>query len=201
VLLLFHLPTLTKTLLISLIALLTLIGIMVRPFKLNEAMIAVAGAALLLIIGLINPLDALTTLTSDWNTFFFFLGMMSLSALAEAAGLFDWLAAQSARLARGSSKRLLTGCGRSHRTLCTPGLYRRNHIRLRPGTKPDYSGFTRNYPLALDPSSSQPGCIWPGLFQINPGPPSGPKSVGHVARFVLDHAPCAVLLVRGNALT
>jgi nucleotide-binding universal stress UspA family protein len=24
----------------------------------------------------------------------------------------------------------------------------------------------------------------------------GPKSVGHVARFVLDHAPCAVLLVR-----
>ena len=35
---------------------------------------------------------------------------------------------------------------------------------------------------------------------LNPGPPSGPKSVGHVARFVLDHAPCAVLLVRGNAL-
>jgi arsenical pump membrane protein len=106
-LLFFHLPSLTKTVLISLIALLTLIGIMVRPFKLNEAMIAMAGAALLLIIGLINPLDALTTLTSDWNTFFFFLGMMSLSALAEAAGLFDWLAAQATRLAGGSSKRLL----------------------------------------------------------------------------------------------
>jgi arsenical pump membrane protein len=106
-LLFFHLPTLTKTVLISLIALLTLIGIMIRPFKLNEAMIAMAGAALLLIIGLINPLDALTTLSSDWNTFFFFLGMMSLSALAEAAGLLDWLAAQAARLAGGSSKRLL----------------------------------------------------------------------------------------------
>jgi nucleotide-binding universal stress UspA family protein len=26
--------------------------------------------------------------------------------------------------------------------------------------------------------------------------PIGPKSVGHVARFVLDHAPCPVLLVR-----
>ena len=26
------------------------------------------------------------------------------------------------------------------------------------------------------------------------GPALGPKSVGHVARFVLDHAPCAVLL-------
>lgn len=28
------------------------------------------------------------------------------------------------------------------------------------------------------------------------GPALGPKSVGHVARFVLDHAPCPVLLVR-----
>lgn len=28
------------------------------------------------------------------------------------------------------------------------------------------------------------------------GPVLGPKSVGHVARFVLDHAPCPVLLVR-----
>ena len=27
-------------------------------------------------------------------------------------------------------------------------------------------------------------------------PPLGPKSVGHVARFVLDHAPCPVLLLR-----
>jgi nucleotide-binding universal stress UspA family protein len=31
---------------------------------------------------------------------------------------------------------------------------------------------------------------------LNGGPASGPKSVGHVARFVLDHAPCPVLLVR-----
>ena len=105
--LLFHLPALTKTLLTSLIAILTLVGIMTRPFKSNEAMIAMAGAALLLILGLINPLDAFATLLHDWNTFFFFLGMMSLSALAEVAGLFDWLAAQAARLAGGSSRRLL----------------------------------------------------------------------------------------------
>lgn len=30
-------------------------------------------------------------------------------------------------------------------------------------------------------------------------PEVGPKSVGHVARFVLDHAPCPVLLVRPMA--
>jgi nucleotide-binding universal stress UspA family protein len=28
------------------------------------------------------------------------------------------------------------------------------------------------------------------------GPHIGPRSIGHVARFVLDHAPCPVLLVR-----
>lgn len=32
--------------------------------------------------------------------------------------------------------------------------------------------------------------------QSHGGPPLGPKSIGHVARFVLDHAPCPVLLVR-----
>ena len=33
------------------------------------------------------------------------------------------------------------------------------------------------------------------------GPALGPKSVGHVARFVLDHAPCPVLLLRPLANT
>src|SRR5713226_1751633 len=105
-LLFFQLPALTTTLLISLIAIVTLIGIMVRPFQWNEAMMAMAGAALLLLLGLIKPLDAINTLLSDWNVFIFFLGMMALSALADAAGLFDWLAAQAARLAGGSTRRL-----------------------------------------------------------------------------------------------
>ena len=102
----FHPPTLTTTILISLIAILTLVGIMVRPWRVNEAMVALAGAALLLILGLINPGNAISTLLNDWNTFFFFLGMMSLSALAEVAGLFDWLAVQAARLAGDSARRL-----------------------------------------------------------------------------------------------
>ena len=102
----FPLPALASTLLITCIAILTLAGIMIRPFKLDEARIALAGAGLLLIAGLINPLDALTTLLQDWNVFFFFLGMMALSALVDAAGLFDWLAAQAARLSNGSARRL-----------------------------------------------------------------------------------------------
>jgi arsenical pump membrane protein len=57
-------------------------------------------------LGLIRPADAALTLLRDWNTFLFFLGMMGISAMAEAAGLFDWLAVQAARLARRSAARL-----------------------------------------------------------------------------------------------
>ncbi|MBV9490122.1 MAG: anion permease, partial [Verrucomicrobia bacterium] len=102
----FPIPAFWKTLLTVAIALLTLIGIMTRPFRWNEAFVALAGAALLLAFGLISPTDAFRTWVQDWNTFLFFLGMMSLSALAEAAGLFDWLAVQAARLAGRSAARL-----------------------------------------------------------------------------------------------
>lgn len=102
----FPIPELTRTLLTSLVGVLTLIGIMTRPFRWNEAMIAIGGAAVLLLLGLISPADAFLTLVRDWNTFLFFLGMMALSALAEAAGLFDWLAVQAARFAGKSAVRL-----------------------------------------------------------------------------------------------
>jgi arsenical pump membrane protein len=105
-LLFFHIPALTTTLLTVIIAIVTLLGIMIRPYRWNEAIFALSGAVLLLIIGLISPVNAFLTLYSDWNIFFFFLGMMSLSALAETAGMFDWLAAQAARLAGGSTRRL-----------------------------------------------------------------------------------------------
>jgi arsenical pump membrane protein len=100
------LPEFWKTLLTSAVGILTLIGIMTRPFRWNEAMIAMGGAAILLLLGLISPADAFATLARDWNTFLFFLGMMGLSALAEAAGLFDWLAVQAARLAGQNAARL-----------------------------------------------------------------------------------------------
>jgi arsenical pump membrane protein len=111
----FPIPELTKTVLTALAGILTLVGIMTRPFRWNEATIAMVGAGVLLLLGLINPADAFLTLLRDWNTFLFFLGIMALSALAEAAGLFDWLAAQAARFAGKSAARLflnvfLLGC-------------------------------------------------------------------------------------------
>jgi len=106
VFLLFPLSESWRTVLTAGIGLLTLVGIMVRPFRWNESQIAMGGAAVLLLLGLIRPGDAALTLVRDWNTFLFFLGMMALSALAETAGLFDWLAVQAARLARASAARL-----------------------------------------------------------------------------------------------
>src|SRR5256886_7975074 len=102
----FHIPALTRTVLILLITLLTLLGIMLRPWKVSEAITALTGAGLLLLLGLLSPAEALVTLLHDWNTFFFFLGMMSLAALAETAGLFDWLAVQAARLSGSSARHL-----------------------------------------------------------------------------------------------
>ena len=64
-LLFIHVPTLTKTILIVLITMVTLIGIMVRPWKLNEAVTTMTGGGLLLILGLINPYDAFFTLLYD----------------------------------------------------------------------------------------------------------------------------------------
>jgi arsenical pump membrane protein len=106
VFLFFPLSEFWRTLLASTVGLLTLAGIMTRPFRWSEARIAMIGAGTLLFLGLIRPVDAARTLLCDWNTFLFFLGMMGLSALAETAGLFDWLAAQAARFARQSAARL-----------------------------------------------------------------------------------------------
>lgn len=95
-----------QTIATLLIGLLTLVGIMTRPLRWSEARVALLGAAAMLLLGLIRPMEAARTLLAQWNTFFFFLGMMTISALAEAAGLFDWLAAEAARHAHASAARL-----------------------------------------------------------------------------------------------
>jgi len=84
----------------------TLVAIMIRPFKLNEAIAAAAGAALMLLGGFIRFDEALSVLAHQWNTLGFFLGLMFISALAEEAGIFEALANAAARWGRGSAVRL-----------------------------------------------------------------------------------------------
>lgn len=51
-----------RTALTSLVGVLTLLGIMTRPFRLNEAFIAMGGAAVLLLPGFVGPGEALMML-------------------------------------------------------------------------------------------------------------------------------------------
>ncbi len=81
-------------------------GVITRPFKLPEAVWAVAGAAVLLLFGLMSPGSAWSAVLKGGDVYLFLIGMMLLSEVARAEGLFDWVAEHAVRLARGSTSRL-----------------------------------------------------------------------------------------------
>ena len=88
------------------IAALATFGVIVRPWNLPEFIWAVAGAALLVLLGLLPWPDALAAAGKGTDVYFFLIGMMLLAEVARKEGLFDWLAAQAVRRSQGSAKRL-----------------------------------------------------------------------------------------------
>ncbi len=88
------------------IAILATLGVIVRPWNLPEFIWAVAGAALLVLLGLLPWPDALAAAGKGTDVYFFLIGMMLLAEVARKEGLFDWLAAQAVRHSRGEAKRL-----------------------------------------------------------------------------------------------
>lgn len=86
---------------------LALLGVLTRPRDLPEAAFAVAGGVLMLAVGVTTPTQAGATLVDHWNLFLFFLGLMAIAAIADTAGVFDWLAVRAARWSGGSARRLL----------------------------------------------------------------------------------------------
>jgi arsenical pump membrane protein len=91
---------------IYLIAALATAGVILRPFNLAEAVWAVAGAALLVALGLVSIPEALTGIAKGTDVYLFLFGMMLLAEVAREAGLFDWLAAVATSQAKGSARRL-----------------------------------------------------------------------------------------------
>ena len=85
----------------------TLVTIVVRPWKVGEAWAGAAGALLMLITGSVSPGSAVDAVTSEWNLFLFFLGLMITAAVADMAGFFDWAAGLAVAAAGGSGRRLL----------------------------------------------------------------------------------------------
>lgn len=87
----------------------TLALIITRPRRVSEAAAAFGGAVALVLGGYISPIEALGVLSNEWNVFGFFLGLMTISALADQAGIFDAVAQLAARWAGGSAIRLYIG--------------------------------------------------------------------------------------------
>jgi len=89
----------------SIIALATA-GVITRPFRLPEAIWALAGAAVLVLFGLLPWSDALGGMRKGVDVYLFLTGMMLVAELARREGLFDYLAAFAVEHARGSPQRL-----------------------------------------------------------------------------------------------
>jgi len=81
-------------------------GVIARPFRLPEAIWAVAGGVLLVAFGLLPWVDALSGIGKGLNVYFFLAGMMLIAEVARQEGVFDWLAALAVAHARGSPQRL-----------------------------------------------------------------------------------------------
>jgi Na+/H+ antiporter NhaD/arsenite permease-like protein len=81
-------------------------AVIARPFRLPEAIWAVAGAALLLLFGLMPVAAAGGAVAKGLDVYLFLIGMMLLSEVARTEGLFDWVAATAAIHAKGSTARL-----------------------------------------------------------------------------------------------
>src|SRR5215471_1855613 len=81
-------------------------GVIMSPFRLPEAVWAVAGAALLVLLGLLPWSDALNGMRKGVDVYLFLVGMMLVAELARLEGLFDYLAAYAVEHARGSPQRL-----------------------------------------------------------------------------------------------
>jgi len=98
-----HIATLAATCVIAGVA---TGGVIVRPWRLPEAIWPIAGVALLLLLGLLPLADVWHGVARGTDVYLFLTGMMLLAELARTEGLFDWLAGHAARMARGSATRL-----------------------------------------------------------------------------------------------
>lgn len=80
--------------------------VIIRPFRLPEAIWAAIGASALVLSGLLPWQDALVGIEKGLDVYLFLIGMMLIAELARLEGLFDYLAALAVEYARGSPQRL-----------------------------------------------------------------------------------------------
>ena len=99
------------------IAALATAGVVVRPFKLPEAVWAVLGGLALLVLGLLRWGEGLRAIGKGTDVYLFLTGMMLLSETARRESLFNWVAAAAvnrAELAKAAVPTRLRGGRRGH---------------------------------------------------------------------------------------
>jgi arsenical pump membrane protein len=97
---------LLKIAIVAAIFILTLAVIIIRPYRVPESIAAATGAGLMLLGGFVGPQEAWNVIRGEWNLYGFFLGLMTISALADQAGIFEMLAIKAGRWAGGRALRL-----------------------------------------------------------------------------------------------
>ena len=80
------------------------IGVIVSE-KLHRAACALIGAMLLILLGILEPIEALGYI--DFNTIGVLVGMMMFVAVVKNSGIFEYLAIKSAKIAKGNPWRIM----------------------------------------------------------------------------------------------
>ena len=94
----------TATQIIALAIFVAVIAVIVSE-KLHRAACALIGAMLLVLIGILEPKEALGFI--DFNTIGVLIGMMMFVAVVKNSGLFEFLAVKSAKIAKGNPWRIM----------------------------------------------------------------------------------------------
>lgn len=84
----------------------TLALVLTRPRGIGEAWWAAAGGGAVLVAGLVSLSQFGDILRTTQDALIFLVGLMALSAVAERAGFFEWVASRAARAGGGSVPRL-----------------------------------------------------------------------------------------------
>ena len=94
----------TASQIIALAIFVAVIGVIVSE-KLHRAACALIGAMLLILIGILEPKEALGFI--DFNTIGVLIGMMMFVAVVKNSGIFEYLAVKAARVAKGNPWRIM----------------------------------------------------------------------------------------------
>lgn len=97
---------LPHTVFIWIVSLAAIACMLLRPWRLREAVWVSAGAILLIVLRLITPDFALSAAAEGIDVYLFLTGMMLLAELARHEGVFDWIADLAVRRSGGSASRL-----------------------------------------------------------------------------------------------